>query len=166
MVSSDLAQRQHLLPEQYPWKLNTVTQVSHIFPVDVICRCRDGAPQSCLLKWNFQKTADSLQISLPRKRRASYRPARALITRLNARFPKKSKWAWKISLAERFELTIYLTKRNHFFPLRLFTDTGSFDSHNDPWLWAVDTDREAVILHFLAERREECFGGLHLRVRS
>ncbi|KAB0401244.1 hypothetical protein E2I00_011230, partial [Balaenoptera physalus] len=48
-------------------------------------------PQGCLLKWNFQKTADRLQISLPRKRRASYRPARALITRLNARFPKKSK---------------------------------------------------------------------------
>lgn len=50
MISSDLAQRQHLLPEQYPWKLNTVTWVSHIFPVDVICRCRMELNQAAF--WN------------------------------------------------------------------------------------------------------------------
>lgn len=42
MISRDLAQRQHLLPEQHPRKLNTVTRVSHLFPADVICRCQDG----------------------------------------------------------------------------------------------------------------------------
>ena len=108
MISSDLAQRQHLLPEQYPWKLNTVTRVSHIFPVNVICRCQNEVSPGPPSEMELPETADRLLISHPRKRKVAHRPARPLITRMNATFPKKTKSAWKISLAKRFELMVYL----------------------------------------------------------
>lgn len=44
-----------------------------------------------------------------------------------------------------------------FFSQTVSTNTGSFDSHNHPWIGAIDGGCEDVVLHFLVERREgEC----------
>ena len=82
--------------------------MSHIFPVNVICRCLNEVSPGPPSEMELPETADRLLISHPRKRKAAHRPARALITRMNATFPKKPKSAWKVSLAERFELIVYL----------------------------------------------------------
>lgn len=158
MISSDLAWRQHLLPEQYPWKLNTVTRVSHIFPVNVICRCQNEVSPGPPSEMELPETADRLLISHPRKRKATHRPARALITQMNATFPKKPKSAWKISLAERFELIVYLVA---WWKVIIPPPRKLCDFHNDPRLWAVDTGSENVLPHFLVGHRE-AHGTLHL----
>lgn len=118
--------------------------------------------QGCLLKWNFQRAADRLQNSLPRKRKASYRPARALITHMQARFPKKMKWelrewAWKISL-QKDSNSPDTREKETFFEIKICSQilayliliiTMNVGCGYGPW--------KNMILHFVAGRRErEC----------